>query len=436
MVIHIILILTAIILTCKIAADCYGIYLSSRTINKTVEYETVKDVNILLLIPVLRENNIIESTLTHFSALQLEGIHLIVCIAGTSRESSTMYGMRTEDVVKNWIQSHDQKCNSSLRFVYTEISETKGDRATQLNYAVSCMTKELAPDLIGVYDADSLPDVSTLLEVVDAWMKSPNTVLQQPVHFVDAANRMAAKKKNPLLVANALYQTDWTMIRELPRWYQHFKAFQTRPEKKFYRNDYLICHGEFIPYPIYREFGFPEGEVTDGIQLGYRLSMSGIAIRPLHSFCSDDVPQSIGQLIHQHKRWFGGCNRLLQSGKWCMENGKGSSFFQITDGFWSQLCWAYAAVVVMIGLFFSAFLLLQGELFLPLYFLLCTLCYCYLIPILAHRILPFKIHVRLIDWLCLPLAIALKGIGPNLYIIQRLLNLFTKKQMHYRKVER
>ena len=50
--------------------------------------------------------------------------------------------------------------------------------------------------------------------------------------------------------------------------------------------------------------------------------------------------------------------------------------------------------------------------------------------------MPKKIRIRIIDWLCLPIAIALKGIGPNVYLIQKFYSLILKNEITYSKVER
>ena len=208
------------------------------------------------------------------------------------------------------------------------------------------------------------------------------------------------------------------------------------PDKLYYRNDYLIGHGEFIPYSVYRKYYFPEQQITDGIQLGYRLSMSGADICPLNSFCSDDVPQSLRQLIGQHKRWFGGCNLLLSSYRWCKKNIGIASMCQVIDGFWSQLSWAYAGIIGVAGLILSLICIANGNFFLASLELIGLFIYCYIIPYISHVILPFPLKIRFIDWLCLPLAIFVKGIGPNLYIFQTVLSVFTRKKIKYSKVER
>ena len=181
---------------------------------------------------------------------------------------------------------------------------------------------------------------------------------------------------------------------------------------------------------------FPENEVTDGIQLGYRISMAGIPIYPLHTFCVDDVPQEVSQLIHQHKRWFGGCNRVVNSYLWCRDNIHKTSFMQMLDGYWSQISWAYASVSAVIALILSVILCIERN---GIYLLLTSLfllIYCYVIPVISHKIINIKTEIRLLDWLCLPAAILLKGIGPNLYLVEKIICRLLKRKIRYTKVER
>ena len=434
MVMKVCLWLIIIVLYAKLFTCAYRIMVTRKGLSEaTCCCSDGTKTRILLLLPVLREQNVILKTLTHFTNLKTENSDILVCIAGTSREKSQRPDRETTgEIVSRWI--NDNSCACTFR--YAEINEQEGDRASQLNYAVKD-NEDFRPDIIGVYDADSLPDSETLNEISARWQKTKSTVFQQPVHFVDAANRMAHEGANPILTANALYQTTWTVIREYPVWYQHHRFCMEKNGGGFFpRNDYLIGHGEFIPYSVYRSYHFPEQEITDGIQLGYRLSMSGADICPLNTFCSDDVPQSFGQLIGQHKRWFGGCNRLIESYKWCLNNCGIASFAQVIDGFFSQASWAFAGTLHFMGLLLAVFSALNGGLLPALLEVLGILAYCYAVPYAAHKVIPVKIHVRLIDWLCLPLAIFTKGIGPNVYFFQRITSIFTKRRIRYSKVER
>lgn len=435
-IVFIILILIGKILTCF-----YYLKLSKDWMfnlkEKEVYYNSKKKLNILILIPVLREQNIIRSTLEHFKKLKISNINLIICIAGTIREElekekfNHLYS--TKEIVNFWINSYNESKEENLYYYYTEAKDTTGDRASQLNYGVKVIAEKFKIDIIGVYDADSLPNEKTIYEVIKYYEEDREIICQQPVNFIEAANRMVIEKKNPILIANALYQTTWTMIRELPHWIQHYKNNNLK------RNDYLIGHGEFLSFEIYKKFNFPEREVTDGIQLGYRVSMSNKKIAPLKTFCNDDVPQQIKQLILQHRRWFGGCMRLKSAYTWSKVNNdlkNNNAKFQLIDGYWSQFSWAYSALIIILGLGISINLFIENKaIFLKVLFLLICI-YCYLIPYLAHKILPLRLKIRIIDWLCLPIAILLKGVGPNIYLIQSFFSKLTKRKINYSKVER
>ena len=433
---EIILGIIVLILYSKIVVSFYNLKVTYDGLNEKTAFESNGEiVKILILIPALREQNVIVSTLEHFKGIEVKNIELIICVAGTSREKNFRSNKATTvDIVRNWIESDVSSQTHTFRYV--EIDEEQGDRATQLNYAVKKIGEDFHPDIIGVYDADSLPDIQTLNEVVARWVNNKETVFQQPVHFIDAANRMAISKKNPILVANALYQTTWTVIREYSTWRQHHLFCKKNSNALYYRNDYLIGHGEFIPYAIYSRYYFPEQQITDGIQLGYRLSMSGVDICPLNTFCVDDVPQSLNQLIGQHKRWFGGCNLLLSSYRWCKENMRRASLLQVLDGFWSQISWAYAGVTSILGIILAVIVTQEGNFLLPILEIVGLLVYCYIIPYISISILPTSVKVRFLDWVFLPVAIFVKGIGPNLYIFQTILSIFTQKKIKYSKVER
>ena len=386
--------------------------------------------SMLILIPVIREQSVIGNTLLHFLSMNLKDIELYIAIAGTTRENKQDNVLSTREVVEKSISEQSFEDKNIQDIFFCEADELQGDRATQLNYAVEYF-KDKYPlknlDYIGVYDADSLPSAETLQEVNRIFSKNENIVAcQQPVHFVRAANRMAFEGKNPILVANALYQTTWTVIRELPSWIKYAK---TSKDELFNENIYLIGHGEFLRLETYQKFKFPEFEITDGIQLGYRLGMSNKKISPLKEFCNDDVPQEIGQLINQHKRWFGGCMNLYGAYKWSHAHFKTKAFVQLLDGYWSQICWAFASLAMIISLFLSV---INEYTILSLVLIGIIVVYSYVVPIISHLILSDRIEVRVRDWLTLPLAIALKGIGPNWFMLEKLL----KGKVVFKKVER
>ena len=105
-----------------------------------------------------------------------------------------------------------------------------------------------------------------------------------------------------------------------------------------------------------------------------------------------------------------------------------SLFMQLIDGFWSQIRWAWASIFFVIMCWMS----IRSDLIISGYLGILAAVYCYVLPIVAHRVMHADIKVRIIDWLCLPLAVLIKAIGPNLFLLERLLF----KSVKYEKVER
>lgn len=391
-----------------------------------------KQVSLLILIPVLREQNIITETIKYFEQLDMENVILHLCIAGTKREYISLenYGFKksTKQVVEETCQNMKTTSGFTVDFFEAEDYDG-GDRATQLNHATKCALEKYADiDVIGVYDADSRPTPDTLIEVAEKYLINEKASYQQPAFFLDAANKMTQNGENPILIANALYQNAWSVISEIPMWIDY-----TKSKGRGKGNFYCIGHGEFFPKKIYEAYKFPEHTVTDGIQIGYRLSMSGQQVEILNNYCSDDVPHQLTTLIKQHKRWFGGCMRLMESYNWCKDNCREHKFSTVLSGYWSQFQWAFAANLFWLNFLLSVAYVYIGGTAMPMILLLSIgIIYCYILPVISTCLTPIESHVSKLAFLALPLAIFIKGIGPNLYIWNCLLN----RENKYEKVER
>ena len=400
---------------------------SSQKANYIVE----KNVAMLIVIPVLREQNIIIDTIKYFESLDMENINISLCFAGTEREeiSRKKYNFKesTKAVFNNFVMNYKTK----IPVFYYEASDLEnGDRATQLNHAVKEYLKNGNQrfDIIGVFDADSRPEKEIFLEVASKYLKNTSASYQQPAFFINAANAMTISHENPLLIANALYQNTRTVISEIPMRVDYSNRFG-RGKGNFY----CIGHGEFFPAEIYNKFNFPEHEVTDGIQIGYRLAMCGKEVKILENYCNDDVPHNIKSLINQHKRWFGGCMRAKQAENWSKENNetvKKTTKFGI---YWSQFRWAFTANLFVINLVISIIFGIIYSNWAPLLaFLVLLIIYSYVFPLISLAITPIKKKVSIIAILFMPIAIFIKGIGPNIFIFNKIF----KRNNNYGKVER
>lgn len=394
-------------------------------------YRVEKGVDMLIVIPVLREQSIIIDTIKYFESLDMENINISLCFAGTKREEISRkkfnFKVSTKEVFEQYVANQETKIPM---FYYEADDAESGDRATQLNNAVKEYSKESNHkfDIIGVFDADSRPKKEIFLEVASKYLKNPNASYQQPAFFINAANKMTISHENPLLIANALYQNTWSVISEIPMWVDYSNS-GGRGKGNFY----CIGHGEFFPVNIYKKFNFPEHEVTDGIQIGYRLAMCGNEVNILENYCNDDVPHDIKSIINQHKRWFGGCMRATQAESWAKGNNetvKKTTKFGI---FWSQFRWAFTANLFIVNLAVSIIFGILFSNWIPSIAFACLLViYSYILPLISLVITPIKKRVSITAIILIPAAIFIKGIGPNIYIFNRLF----RKNNNYGKVER
>lgn len=451
---------------------------------------------ILIVIPVLREQNTISSTLRHFQSMDYPRSRYAIIVSTTERESQERKHLRqivptlidsihrsssyaeleevllgvlpksimshvflrrhviqpeellalydsqpsTQEVAEQWVEqykhAHGEQGCYSVYCVCTP--DSHGNRATQINFAVWWAIQNLPekPDIIGIYDADSRPESSSLVLAAISLQNLRVGCCQQPLQYLDAANELSAQGANPILVGNALWQTTWSLIREWPILDSYEHWVMNRRSSKFHRSLYLNGHGEFLTRELWEQLsGVPEGVTTDGIQLGYRLSMLGIPVKPLWCFCSDEVPKRLKALFMQHMRWYAGNLEFLVALKWASNHSATPSILQILDNIMLNIKWAFGLPIVVVT-FILLFFGINGTLrFILLGSLVATmLIYTYALPFWATRIPGIAVRVRLIDWAALPLAIAFKSLGPLALVCIRLLNL--EKSIKLAKVER
>lgn len=125
--------------------------------------------------------------------------------------------------------------------------------------------------------------------------------------------------------------------------------------------------------------------------------------------------------------------RLREAYNWCRKNNLEHKMSTVLAGYWSQFQWAFAANLFLFNALLSIFYVLIGESIVPLLLILTIgIIYCYLLPAIAIQMTPIEARVSKIAFVVLPLAIFIKGIGPNLYLWNRFLN----RENKYEKVER
>lgn len=389
--------------------------------------------HILLVVPALREASVIAATLDHLTTLDYPSDRLSIAVAATLEPSGPDRPLTTTDAVRDWMARRRDP-----RVLITKYGGARKERAAQINHAVAmaCAGPAADAEIIGIYDADSRPHPATLRWV--AWNHAQGAACQQQVlHYLDAANDLARRGAPALCVANAVYQGSWSLTKEWPnlRRYRRHRMARRGP---YPHSLYLNGHGQFLTRALYETIaGVPEGVVTDGIQLGYRLSLIGEAIAPIPVFCSDDVPATVGGLLEQHRRWFAGNIRFADACAWARGRGARVSAAAILDNILLNGSWALRLPLALLAAILVAFVE-AGPLRTAMAVLLATTLVVYgiVLPMLAARVAGVSLKLRPADWLLLPAAAAFKSLGPLLYLFQVCRSGIDSTNQTLRKVER
>ncbi|MEZ5938825.1 MAG: glycosyltransferase [Hyphomonadaceae bacterium] len=154
-----------------------------------------------------------------------------------------------------------------------------------LNYGLL----EATGDLVGVYDAEDLPEANQLLEVVAAFQSGPKNlaVVQAPLAAHNGADSWIARQFE---IEYAIHFRVWL-------------SFLTRVNvpltlggtSNFFRRDRLLAAG-----------GWDAWNVTEDADLGIRLARDGCSARIVHAPTLEEAPTGAGVWLRQRTRWMKG----------------------------------------------------------------------------------------------------------------------------------
>lgn len=217
-----------------------------------------------LIVPVFEEQSIIDDTIEYFESIRVDtGVGVYYVTTGRESEPGS-----TKSIISSKIGD-----NSIIHY-----PKTHGYKASQLNFALSKLKHEY--DFIGIFDADSKPDINGIKYVESA--SKEIDILQMPSIYNTNYENLGVISK-----ANAIFQTRWTLCYEIPQWIKWSKA---RKENKLM---YLVGHGLFLNTKLITKCTFDEKTITEDLFFGYKSSLSNKKLRlvPFFDYCS--CPKSL-----------------------------------------------------------------------------------------------------------------------------------------------
>ncbi|MBA4492991.1 glycosyltransferase [Paenactinomyces guangxiensis] len=259
--------------------------------------------NLLLFIPVLREQVHLREVMEHMGSLPFSGRKQIVLIT-TEREIAENGGNQagtTLEVAQELVAEFDQTHPGLYRLIHCPY--VISNKSTQTNYALSVILQEGEWDArktyVGCYDADSRPGKNTLISLQHLVTEEEKKNRGWPI----AIQQPSLYLKNFFGVSwylklEALFQTRWVLGHEI----------RTQRRSTQMHSDwnppyaYCVGHGMFIRLDfLHRTNGYPDP--VDDVPMGFRLNFAGIPIHPLPTYDLSEVAPSVSELVAQSGRW-------------------------------------------------------------------------------------------------------------------------------------
>jgi len=240
------------------------------------------DIKINILIPVYKEQCIIQDTVDYFRKLSSIYKNVEVIFVSTAREwkqkGSTHY------LLENIYEGRT--------IYYPYKTWYKG---AQLNFAINMLLLEDNVDnqntYIGIFDVDSRPN----MDVVDYLLKNQKN---EPIYQLISVYNNNYDEVSYINKANSIIQTTWSIT------FEYYSLLVNFINNKRKRVSYLIWHGLFVRLDILKSVKFSSRSLTEDLLFWYKVFVKEIYAKPLPYFDYCSVPNKIVFNIFQTSRWF------------------------------------------------------------------------------------------------------------------------------------
>jgi hypothetical protein len=270
-------------------------------------------VHLVCIVPVYHEQQIVSDAVACWKSLvQAGGVDEVLFVTTAKEEDD---GQRSTRALL--ASALDQMASGEPRLRLAHCVAVDRFRAAQLNLAVSEARGRFGSEpgssrlWIGVYNADSRPQVSTFSELQQRARAQPDTRAYQQL-----ADYVVPRREGVSWLAggNSVLQTWWTRshywARNMrgsgsPHWWSATSPFST------------FGHGEFIRLDLLDEIGgFPDFAYADGLLLGWICRLMDERIGLLASRDRAEVPRTARDLITQQRAWMRGLLNFGATVRW------------------------------------------------------------------------------------------------------------------------
>ena len=268
----------------------------------------------LILVPLLREQAIVERLLRRLEALDRSAAaDYRVAFVTTSREAGA--GASTAKVLDEALRNR-----GNPRFVHIQCdSGHDRSKADQLTFALGRLGLDGALDenvFVGTYDADSSPDPKTLRYIADRVRADPDlkAIQQVPLYFQNV--RDPGSVRELYLMTRPLHNALFALTVEVPAMRRQPRVFAA-PRRSLRRIfggwlSHGLGHGQFFRLDLLSDFGGFRPPSCD-TQLGHALAFCGVPIHAHPMLDVGETPESATVLTRQGVVWFNSMNTFWQT---------------------------------------------------------------------------------------------------------------------------
>ncbi|MBI2357004.1 hypothetical protein HYV12_03085 [Candidatus Dojkabacteria bacterium] len=206
----------------------------------------------------------------------------------------------------------------------------KGVMAHQLNYACAYIRKKYSGqnNMICIYNADSVIQKNHL-EILQNI--SGNTI-QQSSLFLKNFQEPSGSLRKAFLKGNGMLQSRWTLAHEIPRIHSQRKSNILNFLELFH----VVRHGLAIDLETLEKVGdFPTKFFNEDLPLGYMLRVNNEFVDIYPSLENADTPSTIKGVFTQYRTWFYGVAYYPKYYTYALKSFNLSPKYKIYAFFWA-----------------------------------------------------------------------------------------------------
>lgn len=391
-------------------------------LNKSIsEKSNIKQINkngkeLIIAIPVLREQNCIEDTIKYFNTIAKD-IPIVLITTQKEIEENFTKKKTTQDII-------EERIISKYKNVYwINYPYTTGYMANQLNYMLENLEDifnkkiDLDKTYLALYNADSRPNKSTFEEIRKKIEN--NDVVQQYSYCMQNYERIKGIARG-----FAIYQSNF--------------EFKTGLINSFFKSNILythvVGHGLIINMKLLKKLGYFNTEFwCEDIYLGLQLKFNNIKIEPLLTLENMETPDKLSKIIKQNSVWFKTTSQFWKIYKDIAKKGQAKNKIRgligVINEFRCAINWIGFPIMLLLSIIISIIiknyvLLLTIIVSYVFYIIVNTMCTIHIINKLDNK--SYKVTLKIL--MNVLIATAISNIGPLYSII------FNKKEKY--KTER